>query len=98
MILSSSAVDRVLEDTDWQPRRDSSPLDSWSPTVARPGRPARIYPNKDCLAPTVPLYGGAMWDTTVGLPPQAWLGIANWGANTQNSATGGPGTAYNYDD
>jgi hypothetical protein len=67
-------------------------------TVARPGTPARIYPNKDCLAPTVPLYGGAMWDTTVGLPPQAWLGIANWGANTQNSAAGGPGTAYNYDD
>src|SRR5918994_7512545 len=34
MMLSSSAVDRVL-DTDWKPRRSSSPLDSWSP--AAPG-------------------------------------------------------------
>src|ERR687897_857707 len=34
MMLSSSAVDRVL-DTDRKPRRNSSPLDSWSP--AAPG-------------------------------------------------------------
>jgi hypothetical protein len=33
-MLSSSAVDRVW-DTDWKPRRSSSPLDPWSP--AAPG-------------------------------------------------------------
>src|SRR5215218_8604971 len=32
MMLSSSAVDRVWE-TDREPRRDSSPLDSWSPAT-----------------------------------------------------------------
>src|ERR687898_3102240 len=37
MMLSSSAVDRVC-DTDWKPRRNSSPLDSWSP--AAPGEPS----------------------------------------------------------
>ena len=36
MSFSSRAVDRVWE-TDWEPQRDSSPLDSWSP--ADPGAP-----------------------------------------------------------
>jgi Spherulation-specific family 4 len=57
-----------------------------------------ISPSQSCVRTAVPLYGPGMWAPTVGVAPEAWLGIANFGANPENSFHGGPGTAYNNDD
>jgi hypothetical protein len=51
------------------------------------------YQNSACLVTTVPLYSTAMWKAADGTSPEANVGIANWGANTQNSGAGGPGTS-----
>ena len=58
--------------------------------------PARIYPNLRCLVTTVPLYSPAMWKAAQGKEPEANVGVANWGSNTQNGAAGGPGKARNH--
>lgn len=52
-------------------------------------------PNWTCLVTSVPLYSSAMWRAAAGMSPEANVGIANWGSDTQNSAQGGPGTAKN---
>jgi hypothetical protein len=67
-------------------------------TTARPAAVAKIYPNAACLVTTVPLYSPAMWHAAAGKKPEANLGVANWGSNTQNGAAGGPGKARNQAD
>ncbi len=54
-------------------------------------RPARTFPNPACLVSTVPLYSSQMWTSAAGTSPEADVGIANWGSNTQNGGAGGPG-------
>jgi hypothetical protein len=51
------------------------------------------FANSSCLVTTVPLYSPAMWKTAEGASPEANVGIANWGSNTQNGGAGGPGKA-----
>jgi hypothetical protein len=58
-------------------------------------RPGGTYPNATCLVTTVPLYSSDMWDAADGTSPEANVGIANWGSNTQNKGKGGPGKAEN---
>lgn len=55
----------------------------------------RTFPNATCLDTTVPLYSPDMWTAAAGTQPEANIGIANWGSNTQNSGAGGPGTSKN---
>jgi len=64
-------------------------------TPAAWAAPAKTFPNSTCLVTTVPLYSPAMWDAADGASPEANVGIANWGSNTQNGGAGGPGLAKN---
>jgi hypothetical protein len=64
---------------------------SFCPSAAQAA--ATTYPNSTCLVTTVPLYSPAMWEAASGMKPEANVGIANWGSNSENSGKGGPGTA-----
>jgi hypothetical protein len=59
--------------------------------ITPPAPAAKTYANPTCLDTTVPLYSPAMWTTAQGTKPEANIGIANWGSNTQNTGQGGPG-------
>jgi hypothetical protein len=59
------------------------------------GQPARTFRDASCLVSTVPLYSPAMWKAAAGRSPEAGVGIANWGSNTQNGGAGGPGKTRN---
>jgi hypothetical protein len=63
--------------------------------TASPAQAVKTYANPACLDTTVPLYSPAMWTTAQGTKPEANIGIANWGSNTQNGGAGGPGKSKN---